>query len=39
MSDVAQLRQLRPASPQLPVSWYFDAAIFDFLNAVLAAAP
>src|SRR2546427_5069938 len=35
MSDVAQLRQLRPASPQLPVSWYFDAAIFELEKKLL----
>src|SRR5207244_8666033 len=34
-SDVAQLRQLRPASPQLPVSWYFDAAIFELEKKLL----
>jgi phenylpropionate dioxygenase-like ring-hydroxylating dioxygenase large terminal subunit len=28
MSDVASLPQLRPASCQLPVSWYFDPEIF-----------
>src|SRR3954466_10430491 len=29
MSDVVQLRQLRTAGPHLPVSWYFDPAIFE----------
>jgi choline monooxygenase len=29
MSDVAHLRQVRPAGPHLPVSWYFDPAIFE----------
>ena len=28
MSDGARLAQLRPASPQLPVSWYFDPQMF-----------
>src|SRR5919106_5003234 len=28
MSDVARLAQVRPASPHLPVSWYFDPEIF-----------
>jgi len=28
MSDVASLRQVRRASCQLPVAWYFDPAIF-----------
>ena len=29
MSDVAHLAQVRPASCQLPASWYFDPAIFE----------
>ncbi|HKU46435.1 MAG TPA: aromatic ring-hydroxylating dioxygenase subunit alpha [Burkholderiales bacterium] len=29
MADVAQLRPRRPSRPQLPVSWYFDPAIFE----------
>ena len=29
MSDVAQLAQVRPAGCQLPMSWYFDPAIFE----------
>jgi choline monooxygenase len=29
MADVSQLKQLRPTSCQLPVSWYFDAQIFE----------
>ncbi len=29
MSDLASLRQVRPASCQLPVSWYFDPKIFE----------
>ena len=28
MSDVASLRQLKPASAQLPVDWYFDEEVF-----------
>ncbi len=28
MTDVARLRQLRRANCHLPVSWYFDAAVF-----------
>jgi phenylpropionate dioxygenase-like ring-hydroxylating dioxygenase large terminal subunit len=28
MSDGARLAQLRPANPQLPVSWYFDPQMF-----------
>ncbi len=28
MSDVARLAQVRPAGCQLPMSWYFDPAIF-----------
>jgi hypothetical protein len=28
MSDVASLQQLRPASAQLPVNWYFDQEVF-----------
>jgi choline monooxygenase len=35
MSDVARLRQVRPASPQLPVSWYFDPAIFELEKKLL----
>src|SRR5437667_9607888 len=29
MADISSLRQIRPASPQLPVSWYFDPQIFE----------
>ena len=29
MADISSLRQIRPASPQLPVSWYFDPHIFQ----------
>jgi phenylpropionate dioxygenase-like ring-hydroxylating dioxygenase large terminal subunit len=35
MSDVAQFRQVRPASPHLPVSWYFDPAIFELEKRLL----
>src|SRR3954466_15229322 len=35
MSDVAQLRQVKPARPHLPVSWYFDPAIFDLEKKLL----
>ena len=35
MSDVAHLRQVRPASPQLPVSWYFDPEIFGLEKQLL----
>jgi choline monooxygenase len=35
MSDVAHLRQVRPANPQLPVSWYFDTAIFELEKKLL----
>src|ERR1051325_1341274 len=35
MSDLARWRQVRPASPQLPVSWYFDEAIFALEKKLL----
>ena len=35
MSDVAQLRQVKPARPHLPVSWYFDPAIFELEKKLL----
>src|SRR5438874_2033227 len=35
MSDVAHLRQVRPARPQIPVSWYFDPAIFELEKKLL----
>ena len=35
MSDVAHLRQVRPARPQLPVAWYFDPAIFELEKKLL----
>src|SRR2546423_14885665 len=38
MSDVASLRKLKPAGCQLPVSWYFDPAIFELEKKLLFAA-
>ena len=35
MSDVGQLAQVRPARAQLPVSWYFDPAIFELEKKLL----
>ena len=35
MSDVAQLRQVQPAKPHLPVSWYFDPALFELEKRLL----
>ena len=35
MSDLARWRQVRPASPQLPVSWYFDPEIFALEKKLL----
>src|SRR5919198_2468277 len=35
MADVARLVQLKPASPQLPVSWYFDPQIFELEKKLL----
>ena len=35
MSDLARWRQVRPASPQLPVSWYFDPQIFALEKKLL----
>ncbi len=35
MSDVAQLRQVRPSRPQLPVSWYFDPQVFALEKKLL----
>src|SRR6187549_3300405 len=35
MSDLARWRQIRPASPQLPVSWYFDPEIFALEKKLL----
>ena len=35
MSDVAHLRQVRPARPHLPVAWYFDPAIFELEKKLL----
>src|SRR5258706_15893600 len=28
MADISTLRRVKPASPHLPVSWYFDPEIF-----------
>jgi len=38
MSDLASLSRLQPASAQLPVSWYFDPAIFALEQERLFAA-
>src|ERR1043166_6297272 len=35
MSDVAHLRRVRPPRPHLPVSWYFDPAIFELEKKLL----
>ena len=35
MSNVASLRELKPARPQLPVSWYFDPEIFALEKKLL----
>src|SRR5688500_19999074 len=35
MSEVARLAQVRPATPQLPVSWYFDPEIFALEKRLL----
>src|SRR5258705_10795839 len=35
MSDVAHLRQVRPARPHLPVSWYFDPKLFELEKKLL----
>lgn len=35
MSDPARLKQLQPASPQLPVSWYLDPEIFSLEKRLL----
>src|SRR3954470_2316679 len=35
MSDLARWRQIKPATPQLPVSWYFDAEIFALEKKLL----
>jgi choline monooxygenase len=35
MSDLATLNHVKPASPQLPVSWYFDPAIFQLEKELL----
>src|SRR5947207_7267705 len=38
MSNIARLRELRPARCQLPASWYFDPAIFELEKKLLFAA-
>lgn len=35
MSDVVRLTQLQPASPQLPLAWYFDPEIFALEKRLL----
>ena len=35
MADVSTLRQVRPASCHLPVSWYFDPDIFALEKRLL----
>ena len=35
MSDIASLARLKPASAQLPVSWYFDPEIFALEKTLL----
>jgi phenylpropionate dioxygenase-like ring-hydroxylating dioxygenase large terminal subunit len=35
MADVSQLKQLKPAKCQLPVSWYFDREIFELEKRLL----
>jgi len=35
MSEVAQLAQVRPARPNLPVSWYFDPGVFELEKRLL----
>src|SRR5574338_362489 len=35
MADVSTLRQVTPASCHLPVSWYFDPAIFELEKRLL----
>src|SRR5256885_16378416 len=35
MADISTLRRIKPASPQLPVSWYFDPAIFALEKKLL----
>ena len=35
MSNVASLRELKPARCHLPVSWYFDPAIFALEKKIL----
>ena len=35
MSEVAQLAQVRPARPNLPVAWYFDPGVFELEKRLL----
>jgi len=35
MADIARLAQVRPASPQLPMSWYFDPQVFALEKKLL----
>ena len=35
MAEIGTLRQLRPTQSQLPVSWYFDAKIFELEKRLL----
>src|SRR3979411_3198509 len=35
MSELASLRQVRPVRCQLPMSWYFDPAIFELEKKLL----
>src|SRR4026209_1026633 len=35
MSSVASLLELKPPRPHLPVSWYFDPAIFELEKKLL----
>ena len=35
MADISSLRQIKPASPQLPVAWYFDPEIFALEKKLL----
>ena len=37
MVDVARLAQVRPATPHLPVSWYFDPKVFELEKMTEAA--
>src|SRR6266478_6543259 len=35
MADISTLRRVKPASPHLPVSWYFDPKIFELEKKLL----